>query len=214
VRVALIGAGNMRVAPSVVAALATTCGERPLQVHLFEANAERLDLMDRFARVCFHRTDYGHQVLATDRAEEAVMDAPLVLLALDEEGVVEWQSPSEPIPDRGEDYRPSDWSTEAWVIPGQGDRTVEAEDLVDRLHQLRRAESTWVWLEQSMIPTEAFLLEDIALPWPTKICAESPEVIPHQILRWLGGDESLESWLESCVDHPLKPALNQLEARR
>jgi hypothetical protein len=99
------------------------------------------------------------------------------------------------------------------VIAGQGDRRADEEKLIEDLESLRRSESRWVWLAESLIPPAAFLGDDAALDWPTELCAESPELVPHQLLRWIKEDDSLVDWLKKFDHHPLKAEIDRIERR-
>jgi hypothetical protein len=68
----------------VIASLATYFGERPLEIVLFDADEERLDLFDRFARLCFAMMKSTHTLRATSEFEEAVEDVDRAILQMGE----------------------------------------------------------------------------------------------------------------------------------
>ena len=80
VKLTILGAGSMRCAIPVMVSLARYYGERPLEVVLFDADEERLDLVDRLGRVCFYISQSSHSLAATTDAEEALEDAELVIV--------------------------------------------------------------------------------------------------------------------------------------
>jgi hypothetical protein len=80
---AIIGAGSVRCGPPIVASLASYFGERSVNVALWDADAERLDLFERFARTSFSVLKCTHSVFATLEPEEALVGADRVVLALD-----------------------------------------------------------------------------------------------------------------------------------
>src|SRR5579862_3123007 len=84
IHVAILGAGSVRCTPAVVGSLATYFGERDLQIRMYDADMERLDLFDRFARLCFAMTKNGHGLISTVSADEAVVGADRVLLQIGE----------------------------------------------------------------------------------------------------------------------------------
>jgi hypothetical protein len=79
-RIAVLGAGSIEHAPSVIAALANYFGERPFEVSLWDADEERLDLMCRFARVCCAIMRSQHIVSTAEQLEDVVVDADLVVV--------------------------------------------------------------------------------------------------------------------------------------
>jgi hypothetical protein len=82
VRLCVLGAGSLRCMPGVIGSLATYFGERALEIHLWDADEERLDLFDRFARLCFMVNKCSHRLLATDDPAEALDKAERVIVAV------------------------------------------------------------------------------------------------------------------------------------
>lgn len=80
VKLAVIGAGSLEQAIPMVASLATYFGERPLEITFYHPEEERLDLVDRFARLCFLMTKSTHSLRSTIRLEEAMEDVDRVVL--------------------------------------------------------------------------------------------------------------------------------------
>lgn len=70
--VAVLGVGELRFGPPVLAALATYFGERPLELVLYEPNEEILDAMHRLARSFFKVTDARHAIVSTSDLDEAI----------------------------------------------------------------------------------------------------------------------------------------------
>ena len=68
----MLGIGNVRCAPAIVGSLSNYFGERPLEIRFWDADWERLDLFDRFARLCFHVSKCPHQLISTDESDEAL----------------------------------------------------------------------------------------------------------------------------------------------
>ena len=50
----------------MIASLANYFGERPLDIVMFDADSERLDLFDRFARLTFSAMNSTHHLRSTD----------------------------------------------------------------------------------------------------------------------------------------------------
>jgi len=82
VKLCVLGAGSVRCMPAVIGSLATYFGERPLEVRFWDADAERLDLFDRFARFLFAFNKCDHRLLSTDDAAEALDGAGRLLLTV------------------------------------------------------------------------------------------------------------------------------------
>lgn len=81
-RVAVIGIGNLRCGPPIVGALATTFGERPLEIRMYDPDPEMLELFDRLARVAFVANKANHHLVSTEDLAEALQDAERVILCL------------------------------------------------------------------------------------------------------------------------------------
>jgi malate/lactate dehydrogenase len=80
VKLAVMGAGSVRCTVPVLATLATYFGERPLEVALYDADEERLDLFDRFARTIFVANNNQHTVTASAEYEEVAEGADKMIL--------------------------------------------------------------------------------------------------------------------------------------
>src|SRR5947209_12666480 len=83
-RLAILGAGSVRCTTPVIASLATYFGERPLEIRMFDADMERLDLFDRLARLCFMMTKNEHTLISTCDAAEAIENAERAVLQVGE----------------------------------------------------------------------------------------------------------------------------------
>jgi hypothetical protein len=68
----------------VIASLANYFGERPLDVHLWDSDPERLDLFDRFARLCFRMNKSKHSLMASEETQETLVDASAIVLMVGE----------------------------------------------------------------------------------------------------------------------------------
>ena len=84
VKLAFVGAGSIRLAAPVIATLATYFGERQLEIFLYDADEERLDLFDRFARTSFILMKSTHGLKSTSDLPESLADADAVLIGFDE----------------------------------------------------------------------------------------------------------------------------------
>lgn len=80
-RLALLGIGNMRLGPITLAAVASFYGERPLEVLLWDADLERLDLMERLGWSLFRTAESPHALTIVETLEDALeVDAAIVLV--------------------------------------------------------------------------------------------------------------------------------------
>lgn len=79
-KLTILGAGSLRCSPSVIGSLGSFFGERQLDVHFWDADMERLDLFDRFARGCFAATKSTHRLMATTEVDEALDGATGIIV--------------------------------------------------------------------------------------------------------------------------------------
>jgi len=84
VKLALVGAGNVRTAPAIIGALSTYFGERHLAIHLWDADAERQDLLFRLAERAFEDTESLNVLISEPILSEALLDARYVILSPDD----------------------------------------------------------------------------------------------------------------------------------
>lgn len=82
IKLAILGVGSIRCGVPVIASLATYFGERPLEIILFDPDEERLDLFDRFARLCFAMMKSTHTLRATTDIDEALVEVDRVILQM------------------------------------------------------------------------------------------------------------------------------------
>lgn len=80
IKVAVVGVGSLDRAIPLIASLATYFGERPLDIAFYHEDEERLDLVDRFARLCFLMTKATHGLMSTAIQEEALQDVDRIIL--------------------------------------------------------------------------------------------------------------------------------------
>jgi len=84
IHLAILGAGSIRCTVPVLAALATYFGERPMEITLYDADEERLDLFDRLGRVCFFSAKSTHLLKSTTDYKEALEGVDLVVVQIGE----------------------------------------------------------------------------------------------------------------------------------
>lgn len=163
----------------LVGSLATFFGERPLEIVMFDADEERLDLVDRFARLAFAGSKATHSLRSTSDSEEALEDAGLVVLQIEENCARKLTSTKRGEPD----------PTEKAIALLLG-------HVPERAHLLS--------LIGDKLPYEGFY----AMDWPDEPTEEDIRAIPHQILRFLNGEEYLYQLFKQYQASPLKAWLN------
>lgn len=185
INVCVLGAGSVRCMPGVIGSLATYFGERPLEVRFWDADEERLDLFDRFARLCFGYSKSGHRLISTPDSKEALKEAWMVVLVMGENCARKRLSRKLA-------------GTEEEVISAAVDSIVdEIEPDAEVLSLIDEAREGWKHLSWPEEPTEA-----------------ERKAVPHQVLRYLHEDEYPHEFLKRYAKSPLKDWLNESMAVR
>ncbi len=185
VKLCILGAGSVRCSPAVIGSLATYFGERPLEVRFWDADAERLDLFDRFARLCFTFNKCDHRLLSTDDPGEALSEAGRVLVTvgancarklLKVDGMDANELLSSAVKELAQDIEPD----------------AEVLSLIEV-----GAVLGWPYLD-----------------WPPAPSESERRALPHSLLRFLHGDEYLHEFLRTYAASPLKDWLNDEQSVR
>ena len=186
VKLAFIGAGSIRSAAPVIATLAMYFGERPIEIVLYDADEERLDLFDRFARTSFILMKSTHSLRATSRLDEALSDATAVLVGFDE-----------------------NCARKELGIAARRMTTAEAmAAIADRILELAPESCPMLCLANSIAIEGA----EVAEGWPTT--PDQPSyVVPLQILRWLNGEEYPYELFRANERSPLRTWLDEPRLR-
>ncbi|MBS1709059.1 MAG: hypothetical protein JSS65_10095 [Armatimonadetes bacterium] len=214
--VAVIGVGNLRCGPPVLATLASWYPDVPAQVRLFDASEERLDLFDRLARLLFDHTGNETGLKATNDLDEAVADATDLVLCLHEDCARRMVGPRQArwldnlagedeshLLSRGDPNRPTpvdqlSSATRAMI-------EVPVETSMSRDEVVAAA----VALTLEVAPSDArliSLMRGVALPasresthlaWPAPLDHATMSLVPFQILRWITKDDRLEGLVEA-----------------
>lgn len=179
VRLAIIGAGSMRCTPTVVGSLATYFGERPLEVRMFDADEERLDLFARFATSLFRFNSAPHTVMATLDVEEALSGADFVILQVGENCARRFLKRS----------------------PGQN-----VQEALSRISLLIPGSSEVLSLQKVdiQVPLEGYR----SLPCEPEPDLSKRGVLAHQILRWIRGEEYPHEFLRENERSPIRAWLD------
>ncbi|MCW5936126.1 MAG: hypothetical protein KIT11_02320 [Fimbriimonadaceae bacterium] len=225
--VCLYGAGNVASSPAVVATVCNWQPESDVEFRLFDANEERLDLLDRFARTCLDRTSLGHMVKATSDLAEASAEVTDAILALHDDcarrmvGVpIEPQAveeeplgfsyldlvrgdPNKPTPPHKLSLAARTLISQPSVETGTESQVVqEAAGLI--LESLPPKARLLTVAQQRVVPNR----EHTFLNWPRPIDADQLGRVPHQIHRWILGEPSLGDLLLEASDSPLREWLD------
>ena len=203
-----MGAGSVRCSPPVIAALATYFGERPLEIRLYDSDEERLDLFDRMARWMFASTKAPHRVLHRLDPREALEKADRVILQVGTNCARKYMRAIGQLPGADDfDYHEPPGSLQKdGYLPLRHDAAL-----------VQRAIEAYL-LD---IPADAEVLSlqnpAVALPaevrfrtvsWPSEISLEERLAVPHQILRWMRGEDYAHSYLSTVERSPLKAWLD------
>ncbi|MDR3690440.1 MAG: hypothetical protein P4L46_13750 [Fimbriimonas sp.] len=192
IRLTVLGAGSVRCSPPVIASLANYYGERPLEITLADADEERLDLFDRFARVSFAATNASHGLKATADLYESVSEAELVVVQICEN------------------------CARKFLRASRRQGIAELDDL-SMIEQA--AESLVAAIPQDALVL-SLLESEIILPrvayhrvsWPDELTTAERMSMPHRLLRWIRGRQDLGEFLRKFEESPLKGWLDKPES--
>lgn len=166
-------------------ALATYFGERPLEVALYDADRERLELFARFAWVAFKFNKAPHQLEVCESLQEMALLANKAILCLDDHGAAALIR------------------SEKWEAPGE--RVAEASR-----HALQTLSD-----DVETLDLTGKSLTDLAryrLPLPPEPSEEELRALPHQLLRWIRGEEYLHEFLAEHEKSPIRDWLERPES--
>jgi hypothetical protein len=208
--IAVIGCGNMQTAPELCAALAQISGRHAIDIRLHDANEERLELVLRLL-ASMVAPGVDSRLTATNVLDEAIADVDKVVLTLHDDCIRRM------VLHKTEVYDPLDTLPISDLPRGDFNRPTPVSELSPAVKELIALRQGSLDLDQAAeliytritehIPAEAclslnrsFALSPFEiLAWP-KGCDESDEwKVPHQILRWVAGDE-IPTELISSVD--------------
>jgi hypothetical protein len=171
----ILGAGSVRFMLPVVSSLSTFFGERPLEIVLFDADEERLDLVDRFARLAFATTKSKHSLRSTYDPVEALEGAELVIVQIGENCARKMLGIRRDQPD------PTDRALDRLMA-----------DVPEGAHVLN--------LIEERLPIDGYYEMD----WPPHLSEGEKRAVPHQILRYLNGEEYVYDVIKEHAASPLK----------
>ena len=176
--------------PPVVSSLATYAGERPLEIRLYDADEERLDLMDRLARHSFAVTDSTHDVLFRPNPSEALDGADRIVLMVGRNCARKFMRVK---------FNERSHQDDVMISSTLGALLANAPAEADILSLERKSVG---------IPVGFFRRMD----WPGEPTDEDLRWLPHQILRWVKAEETIYKFLEEHETSPLKAWLDDPNA--
>lgn len=224
---AVLGAGNLRCGPAVLAGLATWQPDDLVDVRLWDTNEERLDLVDRLLRECLDKAGTEHAAMSTSELDEALLDATDVVLTVHEDCARRMTGRRPP-----ELFAPEEPAEATYQVRGDPNRPTPPEQLSVHTHIMLSGpadhdNSREVVILAALktildhIASDARILslergillpagrEHTHLNWPLPLDAKIAPLIPHQILRWIHGESSLGSLLEESRKSPLTKWLDE-----
>jgi hypothetical protein len=182
IRLCVLGIGGLRCSVPVIVSLASFFGERPIEIAMYDSDEERLDLFDRFARLCFGVTQSTHLLRATLDPVEAADNADKVLVQVGPNCARKFLGRTHSSMDDLDDALVGILeavSPEADVLSLLGDRRLPLSQPYDRLS------------------------------WPQDLTAEQRRALPLDILRQLNGEDYLHQMIKDQAESPLRAWLNQ-----
>lgn len=187
-RLTILGAGSVEVTPAVLGSLAGYFGERPLQIWMYDADAERLDAFERLANLCFMSTYAPHKVIATTDPREALAETDAIVLSVDGNCARRYL------------------------------RTHRSKGIadIDDLSMIEQAVNDLLGGVPGSVPVLSLLSPEIAVPrgsyhradWPARMDEATLRGMPMQLLRWLNREDMLYDLLAGNDESPLKAWLN------
>lgn len=86
----ILGIGDPRCGMPAIGSLANYFGERPLEVRLYDCDAELLEMYDRLARIAFKYAKSPHRLVSTEDPVEALEQADRVVYQMGERSTVKF----------------------------------------------------------------------------------------------------------------------------
>jgi len=181
-QVAIIGVGHPKTGLPVLASLAGYFGERPLEIRLYDPDPEFLEMYDRIARLLFKTADNPHHVFASGDLTEVLRDVDRVILELSDRSVAFFSKKRK----------------EAGLQPA-----------IDEILRSVPPEAKVLSLQEE--PLE-YRMGVYRLPeWVRGLPEPEPGTVPHQVHRYILGDEPFfellrsqeRSLLKDWLDNPL-----------
>lgn len=236
------GSGSLRCAPPVLAGLAAYAPDHDVEIRLWDADPEMLDLFHRFTLHCLEITKLGHKVTAGTEPVVAFDGADAVILCVGTRCVKRFLAPPIEHHVEGEEEEEvkseteADGETDTALKFGYGDRNrptprrhlspqirhilYHPADDLPRKEAMDRA----VQRLKLLVPDHAALLSLLRdsdvhlgrgahLDWPPALTPAELEQRPHEVLRWIQGEPGLHAYIEQHRQTPVTRWLAQVEGK-
>ena len=208
---ALIGGGNIRCCPEVVACLSQLNTTDEVVVTLFDSNNERLDLMDRLARVILDRQKEQFTIRANSDLKDALEEATDVVLMFNEdcarrmtssqtEVATDIANDEEILFSKGDANKPTPISELSFntrqILSRPNLSHLTREEVISRA--VSDFEREW-----SGNGSVISLIRDVptsyrSFAWPAPLTETEIWQRPHQILRWIALDDSIYELIQAA----------------
>lgn len=202
VRLAVVGIGNLRTGVAVIASLASYFGERDLEVLFWDADEERLDLYERLARACFTTEKSKHLLASTGDLREALDGVNRALLTLSENCARKLLRQDPTVSEAA-------MTREQALTTGVEEVILGLDPAAKVLSLIHSSEAVAAARRRTPARAEP---QTTYLSWPEPLNDEQRRAIPHQILRWLRGDEYLTGLIDQFRNSPIKRWLDNPNA--
>ncbi len=191
-KLTILGAGSVRCSVPVIASLATYFGERELAIRFSDADNERLDLFDRLARVCFIAMNSTHSLLSTTDMRESLEDSDLVIVQVGSNCARKYLRASR----------------------RQGIAELDDRSMIEQAVEALTAFIPNGATVLSLVDPEILLPKSqyYRLNWPEPIPDSDRSTIPHQVLRWVRGEDGVGDLLRKYEASPIKTWLDAPES--
>lgn len=218
---AVVGIGNLRCGPPILATFSRFYPDYPLSLRLYDANEERLDLMDQLGRMLIDQWNSEVNIRASSDLAETLNGITDLILCLSEDCArrmaghakaksLEFFEDREPEAFFGGDpNRPtpinqlSERTRRQLVAPTDegGDRAAHLAQAWLRIHSMLEPSVRILNLTRGLeLPAG---VESTYLDWPPAMTDAERAIRPHQILRFIKGDERIEDLIVGAEASPL-----------
>lgn len=210
----------------VLAGVAGWIPDDLVTIKLFDASEERLDLFDRFLRECIDKSATEHVAMSTTSIAEAFDGATDVVFCVHEDCARRMMGRLQP-----ELYDPPKPEAIPEQVLGDPNRPTPPEKLSSQTHTflsapLNRGESREEAITMALVkllehmplgcrvlslergvelPTQE---KHVHLDWPEPVPETQLPTVPHQVLRWIQGEDTLEQLLAKAKATPFAEWLN------
>jgi hypothetical protein len=191
-RVTVIGVGNLQCGPAVVAALANYFGEREIEIVLWDADQERLELFDRLLRSLADLNRNPIFIMSTLDVDEALDGAWRVILCMDRNCAFKYLRAK----GLGSDPTPPNHTPLSQACH----LILDGRELEGRLLHFMP--------EPVRVPVEFYFQLDP----PGEPSAEQRRELPHQILRWIRAEDYPYEFLQQHAQSGIKAWLDDVNA--